>query len=124
MRFSIVVAVSLVAAVVATPIRADQADPRLRGLFDQLHATTDGAEAAKVTDRIWSIWVSSDDPMANELMAAGVAYLSMGRHAEALARFDVPPRGGPVPAPGTGPRRSARRCSAIRRRPATRRPAW
>jgi len=85
MRFILVLVVALLTAVAA---RADQTDPRLAELFADLQAAQEGEPATIIANQIWTIWIASDDTAAGELMAAGIALMSLGRPIEALARFD------------------------------------
>jgi len=76
------------ALVVASPLaRADQSDPRLPALFDQLRSAGDDETAAPITAQIWAIWLHSDDPRAAALMSAGVDSLSAGNLDKALDIF-------------------------------------
>lgn len=67
---------------------ADQNDPRLDPLFERLSATSDPAEAARLTERIWGIWTECEEPDCDALMETGVALLAEGRYVAALERFD------------------------------------
>lgn len=67
---------------------ADQTDLRLEGLFARLHATLSRADAAAAQQRIWQIWVQSDDPVANRLMQGGIQAMTTGQEALALEYFD------------------------------------
>jgi tetratricopeptide (TPR) repeat protein len=55
----------------AASVRADQADPRLDGLFGELAAATDEASAAAIEARIWAIWHEIDDPASARLLRQG-----------------------------------------------------
>ncbi len=83
-----IVFMALVILLTAPAARADQNDPRLDGLFSQLQTFETVEQASGTTNRIWSIWIASDNAAAAELMAVGIALMSMKRLVEALARFD------------------------------------
>ena len=70
------------------PARADQDDPRLDGLFDRLQHTPDPAEAHALEQRIWRVWLESDDVAVNRLMQEGVIALQGQHYATALRAFD------------------------------------
>ncbi len=70
------------------PARADQDDPRLDGLFDRLQHTPDSAEAHALEQRIWGLWLESDDVAVNRLMQQGVLALQGQHYATALQAFD------------------------------------
>ena len=63
MRFVLLFLAVLAAAPAAN---ADQTDPRLAGLFDQLRAAQKVELAAGISNQIWSIWIESDDKAAGE----------------------------------------------------------
>ena len=70
------------------PARADQDDPRLDGLFERLQHTPDPAEARALEQRIWGIWLESDDAAVDRLMQQGLAALQGQHYATALEAFD------------------------------------
>lgn len=79
------VALSMIAL---APAAADQTDPRLDGLFARLQSTDRPGEAQALEQRIWQIWIESDDPKENRLMALGIRAMSLRRLPQALERFD------------------------------------
>jgi tetratricopeptide (TPR) repeat protein len=70
------------------PACADQADPRLDGLFERLQHTPDLAEAHGLEQQIWRVWLESDDAAVNRLMQQGVFALQGQHYATALQAFD------------------------------------
>ena len=70
------------------PACADQHDPRLDGLFERLQHTPDPAEARALEQRIWGVWLQSDDAAVNRLMEQGVLALQGQHYATALQVFD------------------------------------
>lgn len=84
----------LVAATIAalclltSPVAADQNDPRLDSLFGQLLTTDDFVEGMALTNRIWDVWVQSDDPAVSELMTDGMNAMQVGDFRRALVAFD------------------------------------
>lgn len=70
------------------PAVADQQDARLDGLFARLQATSSEAEARTVQQRIWQIWIESDDPQVNLLMRNGMLAMAAEQLAAALRLFD------------------------------------
>jgi tetratricopeptide (TPR) repeat protein len=67
---------------------ADQQDPRLEGLFERLQVTQSPVEARSVEQRIWQIWLDSDDANAARLMSQGVRAMSEQHYDSALQAFD------------------------------------
>jgi tetratricopeptide (TPR) repeat protein len=70
------------------PACADQDDPRLDGLFERLRHTPDPAEARALEQRIWGLWLETDDAAVNRLMQQGVLALQGQHYATALQTFD------------------------------------
>ena len=70
------------------PALADQDDPRLEGLFERLQTTADPAEARAVEQRIWRVWIESDDAALDRLMQQGLAAMHEQQYAAALQAFD------------------------------------
>jgi len=73
---------------IAGPLAADQLDRRLDGLFARLQATSSEADARAAEQRIWQIWIESDDMQVNRLMAIGIQAMAAQQHALALDSFD------------------------------------
>ena len=60
-------------------VTADQNDPRLESLFEQLHLVSNQEAGNELTDQIWEIWREHPDEEVNELMRAGVMAMSTGQ---------------------------------------------
>jgi tetratricopeptide (TPR) repeat protein len=71
------------------PALADQNDSRLDALFERLQETSDPAEAAGLQQRIWQIWIESDDAASSQLMRRGMTAMASGEHETALDAFDT-----------------------------------
>jgi tetratricopeptide (TPR) repeat protein len=71
------------------PALADQNDSRLDGLFERLRQTADPADAAGLQQRIWQIWIESDDAASSQLMRRGMTAMAGGEHETALDAFDA-----------------------------------
>src|SRR6185312_3290890 len=78
----------LTALVVAGAARADQKDPRLPALFDQLKSAPDPDAATELEAKIWSIWVLSGDKEIDGLMAEGEREMGERRYPQALQAFN------------------------------------
>jgi len=87
-RLSATFAAVLVALCLATPLRADQNDARLKDLFHRLLEAPGPGEAQAVEGMIWRIWYESDDGAVRGLMEQGVDSLSRGDYRHALTKFD------------------------------------
>lgn len=67
---------------------ADQNDPRLDELFEQLHTTDNQQAGDDVTDKIWEIWRESGDAEIDKLMKNGIAAMERGHLRQAVFIFD------------------------------------
>jgi len=67
--------------------RADQKDPRLDALFAELHKVTGTLQGRTITEQIWAIWTTSDNPEVNRLMDEGVAAMAAQDYKAALSDF-------------------------------------
>ncbi len=81
------VAVFALAAWVPAGARADQRDPRLDALFAELQKATGTLQGRTITEQIWAIWITSDNPEVNRLMGEGVEAMSSQDYKTALADF-------------------------------------
>lgn len=70
------------------PAVADQEDPRLDGLFEELREANDPINARGTENAIWQLWIETDDPGAAKAMAAGIAALDARDFEGALAIYD------------------------------------
>jgi tetratricopeptide (TPR) repeat protein len=82
--FAVVVALAAALAAVA---HADQKDPRLDALFAELQTATGTLQGRTLTQQIWAIWVSSDNPEVNRLMSEGTDAMAVQDYKTALADF-------------------------------------
>lgn len=73
----------------ASPAFADQTDERLPELFERLQTAPTAFASTIVEQRIWAIWLETDDDGIAALMATGTSALALGRLEEALAEFDA-----------------------------------
>ena len=88
MRRIITIAFILLASTLSMPSRADQTDPRLDELFEELKAAPDIQAAAPIELAIWNIWVQHDDRVITTLMGQGIAAMSRRDYSSALRTFD------------------------------------
>jgi tetratricopeptide (TPR) repeat protein len=77
-------AIPAVARLKPAEIRADQLDK----LFARLIKSTDDAEAQRVEQSIWSLWMSSDSPTADALLAQAMKASAADETATALSILD------------------------------------
>lgn len=68
--------------------QADQRDDRLDRLFSRLQGDVSAAEGERLEQRIWEIWLETDDGEANRLMLHGVAAMHSRDYARAKEFFD------------------------------------
>ena len=82
----IIAVLILLAYSLASP--ADQNDPALDDLFEQLAVTTSDEEASNITREIWQRWTANDDPDVSQLMQIGIHALNYSTYRKALQSFD------------------------------------
>lgn len=73
----------------ALPVAADQNDPRLQTLFEQLKASQSPAAAQALEGLIWEIWLESDQNSINILMRQGQRAMQSGDFATAYDHFST-----------------------------------
>lgn len=81
-------AAPLVLCLILSPLRADQNDPRLDSLFEDLQSTPDPELAHSLEQRIWIVWLRSGDEAIDALMTRGIAAMNRRRYDTALEVFD------------------------------------
>src|SRR5258708_21872527 len=74
-------------AMLAGVAHADQKDPRLDKLFQQLKTAANTESSQPIEDQIWEIWLESGDQNVDALMAIGVAALYDSDHSQAHCAF-------------------------------------
>ena len=80
--------IALIISLYPGPLRADQTDPRLPGLFDSLKTAPDAKTAQATADRIWRIWTENpDNQLLTKALNEGVAQMNAGRLREAEQLF-------------------------------------
>ncbi|MBX7146188.1 MAG: tetratricopeptide repeat protein [Alphaproteobacteria bacterium] len=67
---------------------ADQRDPRLSDLFDNLQKTKNVFEAETTERLIWDIWLQAPDLKSDQLMKTGIEAMAVRNYAVALKNFD------------------------------------
>jgi len=78
-------------SVFCTVVQADQNDPRLQLLFEQLQTIKDQESGNEITDMIWRIWRDHENEEINGLMEAGMEEMKSGnlhRLRHAVTIFD------------------------------------
>lgn len=89
MRFLTMIVVLWAASLPASPVWADQNDPRLVELFQQLHEAPDETAARRIERRIWVVWTSHEDSAVNGLMETGVGQMARRDYGSALKTFEA-----------------------------------
>ncbi len=77
-------AFALALSIVTVGARADQNDPRLDGLFVELHETDNPFKARKIEQSIWAVWLASKSPTLELLMGRVIKAMSKQELGEAL----------------------------------------
>ena len=72
----------------AGPAIADQSDPALDGLFEELQRAERRASAKRVEAEIWKIWQESNSQSINLLLARGMNAMDDGDYVAALSMFN------------------------------------
>ena len=74
-------------AMFAGVAQADQKDPRLDKLFEQLKTASNTEMAQPIEEQIWNIWLESGDQNVDALMAIGVAAMNDSDYDQAYRAF-------------------------------------
>lgn len=69
--------------------QADQTDPRLKGLFEQLKTAPTPEAAAPLEAEIWTIWAKSGDSDLDQVFEVGSRAMALGDVNTALKVFDA-----------------------------------
>ncbi len=69
-------------------ISADQSDPRLDDLFQQLRSSGDQFESIDLESKIWQVWIENDNPEFYRLMLSGIQKMNRNSLTAALRDFD------------------------------------
>lgn len=67
---------------------ADQSDPRLPNLFNELQSVANAREAALVEQQIWEIWHTAPSTELQQLMRDGMSAMNYSNLEQALSIFD------------------------------------
>ena len=78
---------ALAGALAVSSAGADQRDPRLPALFEQLRSTGEPLEARNAELEIWRIWMSSGRDDVDGIMREGIEAMQSGRFGEAIDHF-------------------------------------
>jgi tetratricopeptide (TPR) repeat protein len=71
------------------PAGADQNDPRLNPLFEELRASTTAAEAKAIEQAIWDIWFESDDSLSELQLEAATTAMAGREWGQAREQLDA-----------------------------------
>ena len=66
---------------------ADQRDPRLPDLFEQLRSTGESVAARNAERQIWQIWMGSGSDDIDGIMREGIEAMQTGRFDDAIGHF-------------------------------------
>lgn len=87
-RFHPAILLALILSGISTSPQADQNDPRLDGLFEELQSTPDPEWAYTLERRIWIVWLRSGDEDVDALMEQGITAMGRGNYDAAVDTFD------------------------------------
>ena len=82
-----VMVLAMAGALAVASASADQTDPRLPELFEQLRQSGEPVVAREAELRIWRIWMSSGRDDIDEIMTEGLEAMQSGRFDEAIGHF-------------------------------------
>ena len=86
-RLGLGIAIALAGLLVALSAGADQNDPRLPALFEQMRSTGDPFDAHDAEAKIWRIWLSSGHDEIDRIMHDGIEAMRAGRFPDAILHF-------------------------------------
>lgn len=89
MRSLIAIFVFWAVNVATPPVCADQNDPQLDGLFQQLHDAPDEVAARPIEQHIWALWTAHEDSAVNGLMETGLGQMARRDYGAALETFQA-----------------------------------
>ena len=72
---------------ISLPIKADQNDPRLEKLFNQLLKTDNEIDIKNITLNIWDIWHETNDPKINADFFKGIGLMNNGNLEQSIIYF-------------------------------------
>ena len=75
-------------ALMVSSAGADQMDPRLPDLFEQLRNSGEPMVARNAEQQIWRIWMSSGSGDIDGIMREGIEAMQSGRFGDAIGHFD------------------------------------
>ena len=79
---------AMAGALMLSSASADQTDPRLSELFEQLRNTGEPVVAREAELQIWRIWMSSGRDDIDGIMREGIEAMQSGRFDDAIGHFD------------------------------------
>ena len=80
-------ALVMAGAVMMSSAGADQTDPRLPDLFEQLRSTGESVAARNAEQQIWRIWMGSGSDDIDGIMREGIEAMQTGRFDDAIEHF-------------------------------------
>lgn len=88
MRYLWIVCIVILLTRLVSPASADQNDPRLNDLFNQLREVSEPADLSATEGQIWTIWHETTDQQVGSLLQSGINAMQSGDHRSALVVFD------------------------------------
>jgi len=76
-------------ALIGLAAHADQTDPRLDGLFEELQDVDSRRAATRIEAEIWRIWTETDNEPVRSLMASAARAMERENYSAALGRLDT-----------------------------------
>ncbi len=88
MRFLVAILMLCAVNVSASSVWADQNEPQLEELFQQLRDAPDEVAARRIEQRIWALWVAHEESAVNDLMEIGRGQMARRDLPSALETFE------------------------------------
>ena len=83
-----IIAIAFASGLIAKTVMADQSDPRLSELFQQLHDVDSVEDSMPIQNMIWTIWTQSDNDAVNLMMEKGLGAMQRQDFEFALTMFN------------------------------------
>jgi len=74
----------LVFVFLAFSVKSDQLDSRLTNLFQELYNSTDESQSNQIVEKIWDIWLETNDTEIEKDFYRGVEFLRIGDYTQSI----------------------------------------
>mgnify|MGYP006095796409 CR=1 FL=1 len=74
----------LVFVFLAFSVKSDQLDSRLTNLFQELYNSTDESQSNQIVEKIWDIWLETNDTEIEKDFYRGIEFLRIGDYTQSI----------------------------------------